>query len=106
MRAAAVAGPVALVATVQVGTRRVPALARVLRDLVPAHALLLFAVEVVVAQIARLLRGLDKALGEGIGRAQVRHMERAIAAVQRVVIAAGQALIAFRAAEIRQHVVP
>src|SRR5437868_6178452 len=90
----------------QVGARRVPALTTVLGHLVPARALLVDAVEIVVAAVAGLLGRLDETLAKGIGRAQVRHMQRAAAAMPGVVVPTGHALVAFGAAEIGQDVIP
>ena len=106
MAAPAVAIAVPGVAAVQVRAGGVPALAVVLGDLIPAHAFLFAAVEIVIAQDAGMLRGIDKVLAERIGRAQVAHMQRPGAAVQRVVVMARHALVAFGAAEVWQHIVP
>ena len=83
----------------QVGARRAPALAVFLRHLVGAHALLLRAVEVVVARKSRLLRGVDENPLERVAGAQAGDMQRPAAAV----IFAVQRFVVLRALEVRQH---
>ncbi|MNN31296.1 hypothetical protein D3C81_1449830 [compost metagenome] len=106
VRAPAVAGAVAHVAAVQVGARGVPALAVVLGHLVPAGALLLVAIEIVVAGQAGQFGGIDEMLAERVGRAEIADVEGAGAAVQRIVVVAGHAGVAFGAAEDGQDIVP
>ena len=81
---------------------RAEALAVLVGDLVQAHALLVRAVEVVVARKARLDRGLHEHRPEAVGRAQVHHVQRAARAVELV----GAALVVLGLAEVRQHVAP
>ncbi|MDR8730798.1 hypothetical protein FEQ04_05139 [Burkholderia pseudomultivorans] len=90
------------VAAVDVGPRDAAARAVPMRDLVEADAFLRRAVEVVVERVAGRMRGLDESFGERIAKAQIRYRERPVRAVPRI----GAALVAFRAAEIRQHVLP
>ena len=71
------------------------------RGLVPAHAVLRGAVEVGIQRQAGLHTGLDEALGQRVGAAQVLHAQRAVGAVQ--VVTAAQ--VALGLAEPGQHVV-
>ena len=79
-----------------------PARAVLLRDLVPADAGLRRAVEVGVVAMARLARGVEEHLRQRVVVPQVRDVEVAARAVQRV----GAALLVLAAAEVRQHVAP
>ena len=71
------------------------------RHLQWSDAILLGAVEIGVALVARLLGGGDKGIVQFVLRAQIGDIERAAGAVMRV----GAALLIFGPAEIRQHVV-
>ena len=86
----------------QVRNRRRAPRAILLRHLVEADAFLHVPVEIVVARIARLRRGVDEHLRQGIGVTQVGHRERAEFAMQVVATAA----VAFVALEVRQHRIP
>ncbi len=94
------------VAAMQIGARGIPALPVELRDLVEPNPFLLGAVEIVVAAVARGHRRLHETLRDRVAGARVAHMQRAVAAVQRIVIAARDTLVAFRSLEVRQHGVP
>ncbi|VWB89565.1 hypothetical protein BUB20358_04262 [Burkholderia ubonensis] len=90
------------VAAVDVRTRDAATRAVAMRDLVEADAFLRGPVEIVVERIAGRVRGLDESFGERIAKAQIGHRERAVRAVPCV----RAAPVAFRAPEIRQHVLP
>ncbi|MNT17046.1 hypothetical protein D3C72_1521760 [compost metagenome] len=72
-----------------------------LRDLVEPRAFLLGAVEVVVARDAAFGGSAHEGLGDGARALLLRHLQRAVGAVQR----AGAALVALGAQEVRQHLV-
>src|SRR5260221_7661667 len=85
---------------VDIGARRTPALAVLLRYLIDADALLLRAVEIPIERKLALARGLDETMRRGIVAAKLGHVQRAAAAVKRVV----NILVVLGAFEIGQHV--
>ncbi len=100
----------ALVSTTRLGRRRActqiadrgrPAPAVLRGELEIAGALLRRPVEIVVARMAGLLRGLDERLAQRMRLAHIGDRERPADAVQRVLAA----LLVLGAAKIRQHIV-
>ncbi len=85
----------------EVGLGDTEALAVPLRDLVGPDAFLLRAVEVVVDGKACLATGVDERLQGLVGAAQVRHVERTLAAV----VLVGDSLVVLGTAEVRQYFV-
>ena len=83
-----------------IGARRRPALARLLRHLIEAETLIVRVVEIVGARQLQRRRALDETPTRHIGPALIHDMERAVGAV----IFVGTALIAFAALEIGEHV--
>jgi hypothetical protein len=84
----------------EVALGRAAALTVLDRVLVRADAFLLRAVEVVRIRMAGLLACFDEGIEKHIGAAPVGNAERPVAAMERVIAV----LIAFRAAEIGQHI--
>jgi hypothetical protein len=84
---------------VRAGRRAAPAVA--LRDLIPADAILLAAVEVVVAPQSRLDGGLDERGRDRGARTSVGDAQRTAGAVERI----GAALVVLRTLEVGQQVV-
>ncbi len=92
-------GPLAQVGR-QIGARRAPALALLLRHLIEADALLGRTVEITVARQLQLVAGFEKGVVDRVGADEIGDIERAVAAVQR----AAEALVALRALEVGEHV--
>ena len=90
----------ALARRLEIGRRGRGAHAAAHGGLVEARALLGRAVEIVVARIAALLRGLDEGLGERMPVAHVGDAKRPA----RAVVVVGAALVVLGHAEVRQHV--
>ena len=87
---------------VQVGDRRRAAHPAALGDLIPAHAVLLGAVEVVVGGKAGLQARLHERLTRAVAAAVLAHSQRSAGAVQLT----GPALVVLGADEVREHVIP
>ena len=84
-----------------IGARGGPAFAILLRDLIEAHALLLFAVEIIPNRQLQIAGSLDKGEAARIGPFLVGYRERPVAAM----IGIAAALIAFRFLEIGQDII-
>src|ERR1700682_128119 len=85
---------------VDIGAGGTPALAVLLRDLIDTNTLLLRAVEILIERKLALARGLDEYMRNGIVGAKLSHVQRAAAAVKRVV----NLLVVLGAFEIGQEV--